>query len=156
MRWPWTAKPVATVDPTVPVTPPASAIKWVTVAFIITIILTYVLIWWRLNAMDPNRWCALAKAGSPEIATGCIGLLGKLIDGNVEILNKAVILAGILSICLAVVALRVNFRAGLPGGGNIDIGADRTTVTTPTGQTITIPTPPSTPPTDTPITEDGK
>jgi hypothetical protein len=142
MNWPWRRQDGAAAN-TQPVKVSHSTILWVTIAFLVTMIITYVVIIWRLNALYPDRWCSLAKAGSPEVASGCIVILGKLVDVNGSVLDKMVILAGLLSLCLAVVALRINVRGGLPGGANIDIGADRTTISTAEGTTVAVPTPPN-------------
>jgi hypothetical protein len=116
--------------------------RWTIAAFIIAGGLIASLVVWQLYETAPGRWCQIAKEASESNVSGCYSLLLKLLD----IKDHAIIgLMGILAVTVlsvVVVALGVNIKAGGPGGVNLDVGANETTLNA--GDThVTIPTPPS-------------
>lgn len=120
--------------------------RWVVYAFMAAGIVMTAMLAWQLYDLTAARWCVLAKTGSPELATGCVTMLVKLLDLKDHVLLGLLTIVGLSVLSLAAVALGVRLGFTGPGGLSANVGADKTTVTD--GQaTVTLPTPPAEEPT---------
>lgn len=120
--------------------------RWVVVAFMAAGIVMTAMLGWQLYDLTAARWCVLAKQGSPDLATGCVTMLVKLLDLKDHVLIGLLGIVGLSVLSLAAVALGVRLGFTGPGGLSANVGADKTTVTD--GQaTVTLPTPPAEEPT---------
>lgn len=117
--------------------------RWVVISFMLAGLLTMGMLGWQLYETTPARWCSVAAVGSPEIATGCVNILLKLLDLKQTAVMGLLLIVGLTVISLAAVALRLNIKATAGAGGfSADIGADKTVVSDG-DNVVTIPTPPS-------------
>ena len=119
-----------------------SRFRWTIIAFALAGVVITALVAWQLYETSPGRWCALAANGSPEMTSGCFQVLLKLLDlkeTSLMLLIGALVLT-ILSI--VAVALGVRLSGAAPGGFSVDVGADKTTITSGEAE-ATVPTPPS-------------
>jgi hypothetical protein len=116
--------------------------RWTVLAFIFAWLLVSGLVVWQLYETTPARWCAVALQGSPEVTTGCYSVLLKLLDIKDHAVLYLMIILGITTMSLTVIALGVGIKASAPGGTSVDIGAENTQITTPDAS-VTVPTPPT-------------
>lgn len=116
--------------------------RWTLIAFGLAGLFISGLVIWQLVELRPAYWCILAKAGSPDQASGCAGMMLKLL----EIKDHAIVILlctlALIVVSVLVVALGVKVEADGPGGFSVDIGADKTTISDGKSE-ATIPTPPS-------------
>jgi hypothetical protein len=116
--------------------------RWVVYAFVAAGLLMAAMLGWQLYDLTPARWCVLATQGSPDLATGCVTMLVKLLDIKDHVMIGLLAIVGLSVLSLAAVALGVRLGFTGPGGLSANVGADKTTVTD--GQaTVTLPTPPA-------------
>lgn len=116
--------------------------RWVIYAFMAAGIVMTAMLAWQLYDLTAARWCVLAKQGSPDLATGCVTMLVKLLDIKDHVMIGLLGIVGLTVLSLAAVALGVRLGFTGPGGLSANVGADKTTVTD--GQaTVTLPTPPA-------------
>lgn len=116
--------------------------RWVIYAFGVAGALMMAVLIWQLYDLTAARWCVLAKQGSPELATGCVTMLVRLLDLKDHVLIGLLAIVGLTVLSLAAVALGVRVGFSGPGGLSANVEADKTTVTD--GQaTVTLPTPPA-------------
>lgn len=118
----------------------AGRARWFIIAFLVFGIIMTVMLGWQLFETTPARWCVMAKQGSPELASGCVTILMKLLEIKDHVVIGLLGITGLSVLGLAAVALGLRFVVSGPGGLNANIGADRGTTTT-----VTVETPPSDP-----------
>lgn len=121
---------------------PDTRAEWMTFLFIIAFVLISGLLIWQLMGTDPARWCGLAEVTSPENTNACLAVLQGLITVKDHTIIGLLAILGTTVLSLVVVALGVTLKASGPGGTNVDISANETTIETPE-TTVVVPTPPS-------------
>jgi hypothetical protein len=115
-------------------------VRWFVIAFVLAGFLMSAMLWWQLSETSPDKWCALAKQGSPELVGSCAAILLRLLDLKDHTIMGLMFILGLSFLSLAVVALGVRISAEAPTGLKTSIEADETVVTDGTSE-VTIPTP---------------
>lgn len=119
-----------------------SRTRWFISAYVASGALMISLLAWQLFETTPARWCVLAKQGSPELATGCVTILMRLLDLKDHVNIGLMVIAGMSVAALAALATGQRLSVNGPGGLSANVGAETTTVTDGES-TVKIPTPPS-------------
>lgn len=101
------------------------------ISFALAGIIITALVAWQLYETNPGRWCALALNGSPEMTSGCYQVLLKLLDIKQTSLMMLIGTLVLTILSVVAVALGVRIAGTAPGGFNIDVGADKTTINVP-------------------------
>lgn len=117
-------------------------VRWFVIAFVAAGLLMSGFLWWQLSEITPEKWCMLAKQGSPEMATACTSILLRLLDLKDHAILGLLFILGLSFLSLAVVALGVRISAEGPAGLKTEVGAETTTVTDGSS-VVEVPTPPS-------------
>jgi len=116
--------------------------RWTIFAFALAGALLSALVTWQLYELTPARWCAVAMNGSPEVTSGCFATLLRLLEIKDHALMMLIATLALTIMSVVAVALGVRIKAEGPGGMNVDVSADNTTVSSG-DSTLTLPTPPA-------------
>jgi peptidoglycan/LPS O-acetylase OafA/YrhL len=115
-------------------------VRWFVIAFVAAGLLMSGFLWWQLSEITPDKWCQLAKQGSPELAGSCASILLRLLDLKDHTIIGLLFMLGLSFLSLAVVALGVHISAEGPAGLKTEVSAETTSVTDGSS-VVEVPTP---------------
>jgi hypothetical protein len=110
------------IIPAAPVAKQRKSVLWTVYTFLALCAFNMGMLIWQLWGMTPNKWCFVAKAGSPTDPASCFNTLARLLDIKDHIVIGLLGTMAIIMISLAVVVLKVFVKVDAPGGISVNVG----------------------------------